>query len=226
MDHEAQEKQEKQTIATSRSSKRIFLLLFVLLLVIGLSGYSAYYWQHKKVTRLTTNLSDANKQIDYLKAQQVGSSKQIDHLASENNKLTSELSDQKTNNAPTIDTSTETAPTLPKLSITVTGAQKYTPSSNPNEKDIVVNVTITNPSSSTINLPVSSFILYDPVKDSSPDFATHAGETLPDGTVVLNDVTLSPGQTIKGGLLFSVFNANYNNYTMTYDTQSYAVSVN
>jgi hypothetical protein len=219
-------------VAAVRSTRRItktLLYVVVVILVSGLAAAGIYYWQHRSVNNLNKRLASDNHKVSFLQTQQSGLSKQIASLNAQNYRLSSELSSSAAASAAAADSSTaQSQPSQPPLDITVLGGQRYsyTPSSgSTSQNDIVVDVTIKSASTTTINLPISDLELKDENDDTGADFGDFAGNAMSNGDVVLDDQSLAPGQSVTGALVFVVLDANYDNYTLVYGSQSYPVSI-
>lgn len=232
--------QQSKPITTVRSSThtaRKMLSVLIALLLIGASAFTGYYGQHQKVTSLNAsatsadkNISELKNNITFLKAQQSELSKQVTSLSTKNSNLNSQLLKAKSSSVSASTGITEAAAELAvkppaEPVITVLGAQKYVSPVNPKYPGIVVDVSITNPGTTSLIIPITNFKLYDELKDQSTDFAKDAGTTMENGYVVLNDLTLEPGQKVSGALVFDVLYPNFLKYSLGYGDKTYPVTI-
>lgn len=179
----------------------------VVVLLILLSNFVIYLSQSKKYDSVNESVSHLSQKVDSLTSQIQG----IDV------KLKAQNPAPNTQASSSIQT-----PTIPQPTIAILGAQKDTNG----YKMIDVDVNITNSTSTSLSLKISSFKLLDETGNTSQDFGDGTGTTLSNGYVVLNSQTLSPGQVVKGALVFGVMDANYSDYTLTYGPESYSVLIN
>ncbi len=194
------------------------LFIVVVLLLMGASGYGTYAWQHKKLDAANTKISADNSQIASLNKNNQTLDAKLSTLNTQYKQVNSALS--------TYEAAASVTPANLKLTVN-DGAYVYPDGTVPAGGHwFGVNVTITNPTSSTIKLVTADYKLKDPQQNEFQEFGDAGASTLPAGWVDLQDQTLAAGETVKGVLLFPVTNTSIQSYTLVNGTQSYPVPVN
>jgi len=182
--------------------------VLLILVVVGVFGFAGWYVYHAKQAS-DKNYSSANNSS----------------TLSYKNKPATTSEQTKTGQSDSSDQSTTQATPVPVdgLSIKVIDSYRYYTTKYPDNTYVVVDVSLTNTTTSSLQVPVNSFSLVDSAHDTSSGFGDLAGTTMSNGQTVFGDQTLSAGQTATGALTFSTINQNYSLYTLSYKNQTFPV---
>jgi flagellar basal body-associated protein FliL len=193
---------EKQTPKTHNSLKLILIIACVLL---AAAAVGAYFWQHHKVTTLSSQLNSQSSQ-----------------LASQSNKI-SALQGQLAN----IEKGA-----LTNLAISVNHASRFDVFGAGTTDDVSVSVTIKNQSTSAATIDTSAFKLKDTQNNTYQSYKDAYGaatvsdldRTLPSGETLLTDQPLAAGETVTGSLVYRAHNT-LSNFMVVYGSQSTQVTI-
>lgn len=177
-------------------------LIILIAVVVGV-----YEWQHSKVKSLDAHVAAVNAELS---AQQ----SRVYSLESQLSKADSELAKV----------------TPATLGLTVAKATHYTPSGTKTTKNsgVAVDVSITNPTTSTVSLVTSNFKLKDASGNiyTATNFPSQSTDSsLPSGYTLLIDQSLAPGATVSGTLEFGVPTTTLTSFTLEFNSQSEVVNL-
>lgn len=212
------ESPDKTTNKTSRWGKRLLYGAIVLVLM-GSSSYATYAWQQRKIAQMDTTITASKNKIDFLDEQQNALTKELSSLSTRNSELAqlvpNEDKVQEIISKPIEQPTTDKAATQ-ALKFEVLNYQKHY---DPNRRAIIVDLSITNPSQESQTLLVSEFILKG--EHSTSGAGEAAGQTLPNGSIVLSSRPMAPGETLKGSMIFGSLNVPTGRYLLIYKDQSF-----
>ncbi len=209
-----EEKQTPHVDSKEFKTKTILLTLLAVVLIFS-SSSGVYYWQHKKLKQVQLQLAQSSQSNSSLESKIGALNKQVaslDSQSTQSNGLAQSAKEPAAQTVPVAD-----------LTIKVLDGYRYYTTQYPNNPYVVVDVTLTNNSSTSLPVPVSSFNLRDSSGNGGGSFGELAGTTMPNGKTILGDQTLAAGQTVTGGLTFSAFNKNATTYTLTNKSQTFPV---
>lgn len=185
------------------------LLIFVLVTIVGGAAYYVYHSNQKTTETLNSigksdTPANVTQKTDNQSKPDESVSKESDNKASEPNE--------------------PSKPSEPIIS--VIDAYKYSPTDNPNERDVVVDMSITNSGSEDFILTLSKFILADSGNNTGANGGSGVGTTMDNGYKIIGEQILKPGQKITGAMRFNILNPNYSIFTLKYYDQSFTLTAN
>ncbi|HUC87823.1 MAG TPA: DUF4352 domain-containing protein [Candidatus Binatia bacterium] len=199
-----------------KHTAKIFLCILLILVLLAGGLYGTYSWQHQKTVSTNSTLSNLKKTLN---SQIKTLNSQIISLKSSNKLLTSELKTATTQPAAVDQTD---------LTITVDSAARFNLSNGYSSANngVAIELTITNPTTSSIDLTRSNFELQDN-QDNVYEIADSViTSTLPSGYVPLADQTFTPAGTVKGAIFFEVDDLTLSNFNLINGSKTYTVVAN
>lgn len=202
--------------------KPVLWAVLVVILIAAAAG-ATYFWQHKKLTNTNAALTAANTKISMLNGTAASQQKKLDSLQSQYNQAKATIDSYQ---AAAQNARTEVVvATQADLGLTVNGAQYVNPAGSVTSggKWFGVNVTLTNNTSNAISVNDSDFQLKDQQNNSYTEETMQNASTLPSGWTSLPNQILTPGQTLKGTVIFQMPNDTVKDFTFVNVTKAFPV---
>lgn len=194
--------------------KRSVIILIVVVL-IALCSAAVYYWQHQK-------LVTANNTIDSLNGTNKTLSTNLTNLQSKYTQAENSLKAYQTSNNTPVATQSD-------LGLVVNAAEYVNPDGTVTSGGswFGVRMTLTNSTTSPIDLTASNFSLKDSNGNVYKVVGYTGATTLPDGwgANTLQDQVITAGSSITGEVIFQMANKDITSFTLLNSTKSYPVSV-
>lgn len=196
---------------------KIILLILLVALLLAAGCYVIYKWQNNQLVTSQAQLTQANKSIASQKNTLDQLTAQVATLKTESKQATDALASYE---------SQVNSVTPSDLAITVNGAQYVNPAGTVTASGswFGINVTVNNPTKSSITLALNTLQLKDKANNSYPEFGFSGSTTLPSGWVDLASQTLAPGDTVKGVVLFQMPNTSTKSFTFINGSKSYVIT--